>query len=116
MARSATLWLAAPSRFAGLRKSRARIAIGLLVLLLLACLTALTVPDPAAVSGGSGASQSDQTDLMVYEKIVAGVKGGGDYYTVATDTLRSGRSWKRPVRRRLHELEHELEADARRVL
>jgi len=90
MARSATLWLAAPSRFAGLRKSRARIAIGLLVLLLLACLTALTVPDPAAVSGGSGASQSDQTDLMVYEKIVAGVKGGGDYYTVATDTLRAG--------------------------
>lgn len=98
MARSATLWLAAPSRFAGLRKSRARIAIGVLVLLLLACLTALTVPDPAAVSTGSGtgASQSNQTDLMVYEKIVAGIKGGGDYYTVATDTLRAGAYPLRP--------------------
>ncbi|ATY34309.1 hypothetical protein [Sphingomonas psychrotolerans] len=90
MARFATFWLAAPSRFAGLRKSRARLAIGALVLLLLACLTALTVPDPAAVSTSPATSQSDQTDLMVYEKIVAGVRGGGDYYTVATDALRAG--------------------------
>jgi len=89
MARPATFWLAAPSRFAALSKPRARLALGMLVLLLLACLTALTVPDPAAVAGGA-TSQSDQTDLMVYEKIVAGVKGGGDYYTVATDTLRAG--------------------------
>jgi hypothetical protein len=90
MARPATFWLAAPSRFAGLGKARARIALGLLVLLLLACLTALTVADPAAVATGPATSQSDQTDLMVYEKIVAGVKGGGDYYTVASDTLRAG--------------------------
>ncbi|MDT8759747.1 hypothetical protein MZO42_13675 [Sphingomonas psychrotolerans] len=60
------------------------------MVLLLICLTALTAPDPAAVAAGTAASQSDQTDLMVYEKIVAGVKGGGDYYTVATDTLRAG--------------------------
>jgi hypothetical protein len=90
MARTAPLWLAAPSRFAGLRNARTRLAAAaMLVLLLLACLTALTVRDPAAVSGPA-ASQSEQTDLMVYEKIVAGVKGGGDYYTVATDTLRAG--------------------------
>jgi len=89
MARTATFWLAAPSRFAGLGKKRARIAIGALALLLLACLLALGVADPAAVSTGP-IGQSDQTDLMVYEKIVAGVKGGGDYYTVATDTLRAG--------------------------
>ena len=90
MARTATFWLAAPSRFAAFGKKRARIAIVMLVLLLLACLTALTVPDPAAVATGPVTSQSQQTDLMVYEKIVAGVKGGGDYYTVATDTLRAG--------------------------
>jgi hypothetical protein len=92
MARTATgtFWLAAPSRFAALGRTRARITLGVLFLLLLACLTALTVPDPAAVSTGAATSQSDQTDLMVYEKIVAGVKGGGDYYTVATDTLRAG--------------------------
>lgn len=90
MARSATLWLAAPTRFAGLRKSRTRLVIAALALLLLACMAALIVPDPTAVSTVPGARQSDQTDLMVYEKIVAGVKGGGDYYTVATDTLRAG--------------------------
>ncbi len=71
---------------------RARIALGVLLLLLLACLTALGVPDSAPVSAGRSAStsQSEQTDLMVYEKIVAGIKGGGDYYTVATDALRAG--------------------------
>ncbi|TGX50400.1 hypothetical protein E5A73_18495 [Sphingomonas gei] len=92
MARTATgtFWLAAPSRFAAIGKGRARIALGVLALLLLACLTALTVPDPTAIATGPATSQSDQTDLMVYEKIVAGVKGGGDYYTVATDTLRAG--------------------------
>jgi hypothetical protein len=89
MARTATFWLAAPSRFAALRKSRARIVVGLLMLLLAACLTALATPD-LAVATDPATSQGDQTDLMVYEKIVAGVKGGGDYYTVATDTLRAG--------------------------
>jgi hypothetical protein len=90
MARPATFWLAAPSRFAALSKRRARVALGVLIVLLAACLTALVVPDPAAVATGPATSQSEQTDLMVYEKIVAGVKGGGDYYTVATDTLRAG--------------------------
>ncbi|NIJ19275.1 hypothetical protein FHS95_000944 [Sphingomonas naasensis] len=90
MARTATLWLATPGRFAAIGKPRARIVIGLLVLLLLACLLALTAPTPAAVATGPASSQSEQTDLMVYEKIIAGVRGGGDYYTVATDTLRAG--------------------------
>jgi hypothetical protein len=90
MDRSGTFWLAAPGRFAALGKKRARIVLAGLALVLLACLTALTVPDPAAVAAGPATSQSEQTDLMVYEKIVAGVKGGGDYYTVASDTLRAG--------------------------
>ena len=42
--------------------------------------------------------------------------GAACFLACALDTLRSGRSWKRPIRTRLHELEHELEADARRVL
>lgn len=90
MARTATgtFWLAAPSRFAALGRARAWLVLGALVLLLLACMTALTVADPAAVAGTGPVS--DQTDLMLYEKIVAGVKGGGEYYTVATDALRSG--------------------------
>ncbi len=96
MARAATFWLAAPSRFAAIGRGRVRIALlGVLVLLLLACLAALTVPDPA-VSSGPAASESHQTDLMVYENVVAGVKGGGDYYTVATDTMRAGGHPLRP--------------------
>ena len=42
--------------------------------------------------------------------------GAACFLACALDTLRSGRSWKRPIRRRLHGLGHELEADARRVL
>ncbi|UZK66252.1 hypothetical protein [Sphingomonas sp. M1-B02] len=88
MAQPAPLWLASPSRFATLRRPRARILLGLLALLLLLCLTALAGPNPAAIAEGS--ATQDQTDLMIYEKIVAGMKNGADYYTAATDALRSG--------------------------
>jgi hypothetical protein len=42
--------------------------------------------------------------------------GAACFLACALDTLRTGRSWKLSLRTRLHELEHELEADARRVL
>ena len=89
MSGPATFWTAAPTRFAGLRRGRARLVLGLLVLLLAVCMTALFVPEPpapaAAVAGGR-----PQTDLMLYENIVAGVRGGGNYYEVAADALRAG--------------------------
>jgi hypothetical protein len=94
MALPASFWLASPSRFAGLGRMQARAALLALVLLLLACLSALALPDPrlaAPVAGSSG-----QTDLMLYEKIVAGIKAGGDYYGVAIDALRAGAYPLRP--------------------
>lgn len=84
------LWLAEPSRYAGLSRGKARIGIGLLVLLLLATLTALTVPQPAPISGDAAKRGDDQADVMLYEAIVNGVRHGGNYYAVAAQELRQG--------------------------
>ncbi|MCW3835422.1 DUF2079 domain-containing protein [Sphingomonas canadensis] len=89
MARSDPLWLAAPSRFAGLRKAHARLALALLALLVAACFAALAIGDPPALGASSGGDRN-RTDLGVYEDIVAGVRGGGNYYEVAADALRAG--------------------------
>lgn len=95
MARSTPLWLAAPSRFARLSRPRARLALGLVVAGLLLCLLALRVgsaPELAAVTGG----ERNMTDLALYEKIVAAVKGGDNYYIAAADALRAGSYPLRP--------------------
>lgn len=89
MANPAPLWLAQPSRFAGLRRGHARLALALVALLLLACLSALAVPDPPALAAITG-EHRNQTDLALYEKVVAGMQGRGNYYTVAADALRAG--------------------------
>jgi hypothetical protein len=84
------LWLAEPSRFAGLSRGKARAALALLVLLLLATLSALTVPQPAAVSGSPANRADDEADIVLYEAIVDGVRHGGNYYEVAAQELRRG--------------------------
>ncbi|MEI9852633.1 MAG: hypothetical protein WDN24_19225 [Sphingomonas sp.] len=89
MARAAPLWLAEPSRFAECRRGAARLALLLAILFVAACLTALAVPDPPALGAASG-GERNRTDLALYEDVVAGVKGGGNYYMVATDALRAG--------------------------
>lgn len=95
MAQPGTFWLSAPTRFASFRRGQARLVLGAAMLLLLACLTALLVPDPPALDAASGGANG-QTDLMLYENIVAGLKGGGGYYTVAADALRAGSYPLRP--------------------
>ncbi len=96
MAKPGTFWISAPTRFAALKRSQARLMLGVVVLLLLACLTALFVPDPPALGAASGGA-SNPTDLMLYENIVAGIRGGGgNYYTVAADALRAGSYPLRP--------------------
>jgi hypothetical protein len=95
MANPATFWLAAPTRFATLKRGQARLVLAGAALLLLACLTALFVPDPPALGAATGGA-SNQTDLMLYETIVAGIKGGGNYYSVAADALRAGSYPLRP--------------------
>lgn len=86
MARALTpLLLARPSRFARIAHRPARLLLAALALALLVSLTALGTADPDA-----GAPASGQTDAALYAAISAGVRGGGDYYTVAADALRSG--------------------------
>ncbi len=84
--------LAGRSRFAHWPRDRARLGLAALVLLIGLCLLALRVPDASAV----GPSPDGQTDLMLYEKVVAGMRNGGDYYLAATDAMRAGHYPLRP--------------------
>ncbi|WP_447728898.1 hypothetical protein [Sphingomonas koreensis] len=86
------LWLAQPSRFAALPTARARIVLGVLVLLLLASLTVLGLPVPAPDTGGA----NPQTDVALYDGIVSAVAHGEDYYRAAADALRAGSYPLRP--------------------
>ncbi|WP_326524796.1 hypothetical protein [Sphingomonas sp.] len=81
------IWLARPSRFAGIRRGHAIVSAILVALLMLAALTALAVPNPADTPADPRASTSD---LAMYENVIAGVRGGGDYYQVTADALRAG--------------------------
>lgn len=78
------LWLAAPSRFVGLTRFQARWGLGLLAAVLVATLLALATPAPPA------AGDNAQTDIALYDSIVSGMRGGGDYYSVAANALRRG--------------------------
>jgi len=90
------LWLTAPTRFAGLKRSTARIALALLAVLLLASLTAIVSAGPPPVSHDPAERAEDEADVVLYERIVAGLRGGGDYYAVTAQALRSGNYPLRP--------------------
>jgi hypothetical protein len=90
-------WTAEPTRFAGLSRNQARAALALLVLLLAACLLALRSPAPPPVSGDPANRAEDQTDVALYQTIVDQLRGGGDYYAVTAQALRSGDYPLRPV-------------------
>lgn len=93
---AAPLWLARPTRFAGLAPRRARIGLALLGLLLLATLLALAGPGTPPVGHNTAAHAQDQHDVVLYETIVQGMRGGGDYYTTAAQALREGDYPMRP--------------------
>ena len=93
---SGPLWLAIPSRFAGLTRTQARIRLALLALLLLATWLALATPGPPAASHDPAKRGDDQADVVLYETIVDGVRHGGNYYAVAADALRIGNYPLRP--------------------
>ncbi len=84
------LWLASPSRFATLKAPRAKTGLILLALFLTLCLSALFVAGPPPVSRDPANRADDQADVMLYESIIAGVRGGGDYYAVTASALRAG--------------------------
>lgn len=89
MSRSAPLWLSAPTRFAALTRWQARVAILVILAVLALTITALAVPTPEALDAATG-GERHQTDLMLYDAIAAGVRGGGNYYAVAADAMRAG--------------------------
>lgn len=74
----------------------ARLALGVLAVLLAATLLALGTPGPPPVSGDVANRADDQTDVVLYETIVANVRHGGDYYPVTADALRAGNYPLRP--------------------
>ncbi|MES2339647.1 MAG: hypothetical protein V4537_16265 [Pseudomonadota bacterium] len=81
------LWLAVPSRFAGIARNRAIVvAISLLLALALAW-SALAVADPTDLPTSAETSTSD---LLMYEGVIEGLRAGGDYYRVTADALRAG--------------------------
>lgn len=94
MTRSPPLWHALPSRFAALSARHARIAAAVVAVLLLASLTVLGVPLTQGDQVGAGADR--QTDVALYDGIVAAVAHGEDYYRAAADALRAGSYPLRP--------------------
>ncbi|MFL9842350.1 hypothetical protein ABS767_15370 [Sphingomonas sp. ST-64] len=82
------LWLSTPSRFAALPTSRARSVLAGVAMLILGALTVLFVPLPDPDAVGAGADR--QTDIALYESIVAAVAHGEDYYRATADALRLG--------------------------
>jgi len=87
---SPPLWLAQPSRFAGIKRRPARLVLAGLALLILLSLSAIIAPSPPPASPDPAAADSDRADVLLYESIVAAVRGGGDYYSVAAQAQRSG--------------------------
>lgn len=87
--RTPRVWTLAPSRFAVLSRGRARLAWLAVLLVLLAALTALAVPALTG-DGHAGARTADRmTDIGLYERVVAGMKGGESYYVAASDAMRA---------------------------
>lgn len=86
----APLWLAKPSRFAGLKRTRARWLAALIAALLLGALTSLATAGPPPVTGDATARADDRADELLYESIVAALRNGGEYYTAAAAALRAG--------------------------
>ena len=82
-------WADTPSRFAALSRNKARLALLALILILAACLTALGTPRSDTGASAGGAAQ-EMTDLALYERISAGVRGGDNYYVSAATALRAG--------------------------
>ena len=83
------LWIARPSRFAGLNVRDSWLVVVALVGMLLATLLVFATPVPAAATGGARATDG-QTDIALYDGIVEAVRHGASYYPAAIDAMRAG--------------------------
>lgn len=95
-ARPALRWLAQPSRYARIAPARARLALGLLALLLLVSLSALWSSPLSTARTETGQGPDRQRDVLLYESIVGAVGHGGEYYAVTAEKLRQGNYPLRP--------------------
>ena len=93
----APLWLAAPSRFAALTRSQARLGLGLVVLLLAATFLAFASPPRGGpdATAATGAQADMRAAAALSDATVSGIRGGGDYYSVTAEALRRA---DRPLR------------------
>lgn len=89
-------WLAGNRRLAGIDRRGAMIAAALLALVLALSFTALLVPAPPPAARDANGRVEAQADVVLYETIVAGLRGGDDYYPVAARALRAGNYPLRP--------------------
>jgi hypothetical protein len=86
----APLWLAEPTRFAGLKRRPAQIVLFGLILLVAATFFALVQPPEPPRESARKSMASGETDVALYETIVEGVRAGGNYYAIAARSLRAG--------------------------
>ncbi|WP_404338160.1 hypothetical protein AB2M62_04465 [Sphingomonas sp. MMS12-HWE2-04] len=84
------IWLAAPSRYAGLGRTPGRLVAAALALLILASLASLWSAAPPPKSSEPATQADDQRDVVLYTNIVAAVRHGDGYYTSAARALRGG--------------------------
>jgi hypothetical protein len=82
------LWLSAPSRFARVSKRHARWWLAALALLIVLAATAIITPGPPPTHHDPAEAAADRADVLLYQQVVAGVRGGGNYYNVAADAQR----------------------------
>lgn len=71
-------------------KGRARILLALIALLMLASLTALAVPASPSAAASAAEPGGGQADIVLYQSIIADLRGGGDYYSATASALRAG--------------------------
>lgn len=82
------LWLASPARLAGITRGNARVWLIGLLILMLASASAVVTPGPPVVSHDPSSAEADRADVLLYQQVVAGVRGGGNYYAVAAEAQR----------------------------
>lgn len=78
------------SRFENVSPATARVALFLLAAMLLLCLSSLAAPAPPPAKGGAENAATDREDILLYERIVAGMRAGESYYPLAARSLRTG--------------------------
>lgn len=82
------IWSRGGSRFAGWPVLRARIALAMLALLIVATLSVIAAPVPRQAAPDPADRPTANGDLFLYDEIATAVRNDGNYYVIAADALR----------------------------